>query len=119
MLVWPLYFFINGSWPRHSPATTILLVVVSVSHPSRVLIWLSSSMPSLTSFARNASRIASEIWSQTLSGWPSETDSLVNRKFLRDTDWLLEKADPGLGQRAPGATDAFLAASRHAVKTWA
>jgi hypothetical protein len=26
-----------------------------------------------------ASRIASEIWSATLSGWPSETDSEVNR----------------------------------------
>ncbi len=77
--VWPLNFLISGDWPRHSPAMTILLVVVSVSQPSRVLVWLSSSMPSLMSFARNASRIASEIWSHTLSGWPSDTDSLVNR----------------------------------------
>src|SRR5581483_4771817 len=85
MIVEPLYFFISGSWPRHSPAITILLVVVSVSQPSRVLVRLSSSMPSLMSLARKASRIASEIWSHTLSGWPSETDSLVNRKFLCDT----------------------------------
>src|SRR5256885_5280999 len=31
------------------------------------------------SFARIASRIASEIWSASLSGWPSVTDSDVNR----------------------------------------
>src|SRR5215213_9282439 len=30
-----------------------------------------------------ASRIASEIWSATLSGWPMVTDSLVNRCALR------------------------------------
>jgi hypothetical protein len=29
-----------------------------------------------------ASKIASEIWSATLSGWPSETDSEVKRKLL-------------------------------------
>ena len=32
---------------------------------------------------RNRSTIASEIWSATLSGWPSETDSEVNRYELR------------------------------------
>ncbi len=72
-------FLNSGDWPRPSPAMTILLVVQSVSQPSRVFTRLSSAMPSLTSFSRKASRIASEIWSQTLSGWPSETDSLVNR----------------------------------------
>jgi hypothetical protein len=74
-----------NSWPRPSPATTILLVVQSVSQPSRVLIWLSSAMPSFISFSMKASRMASEIWSETLSGWPSDTDSLVNRKLERDT----------------------------------
>src|SRR5687768_465514 len=29
-----------------------------------------------------ASSTASEIWSATLSGWPSETDSEVNKKLL-------------------------------------
>ena len=71
------YFFMYGSEARPSPAITILLVVARVSQPSRVLAWLSSAMPSLMSLAMKASRMASEIWSQTLSGWPSETDSLV------------------------------------------
>src|SRR5665213_104872 len=70
---------VRNNWPRPSPATTILLVVHSVSQPSLVLTRLSSAMPSLTSFSMKASRIASEIWSETLSGWPSETDSEVNR----------------------------------------
>src|ERR1700751_4379303 len=65
---------------------TILLVVQSVSQPSRVFTLLSSAMPSLRSFSRKASRIASEIWSQTLSGCPSDTDSLVNREFERCTE---------------------------------
>ncbi len=42
----------SGAWPRPSPAMTILLVVHSVSQPSRVLTLLSSAMPSLTSFSR-------------------------------------------------------------------
>ena len=33
------------------------------------------------SCARMASRMASEIWSATLSGWPSDTDSDVNKCF--------------------------------------
>jgi hypothetical protein len=73
------YLRMYGAEARPSPAMTILLVVASVSQPSRVLAWLSSAWPSLTSLAMKASRMASEIWSQTLSGWPSETDSLVKR----------------------------------------
>src|SRR5688500_5798504 len=48
-------------------------VVTSVSQATR----------DLGSTLRIASRIASEIWSATLSGWPMETDSLVNRCVLR------------------------------------
>src|SRR4051812_34898364 len=48
-------------------------VVTSVSHATRLL----------GSCVRIASRIASEIWSATLSGWPMVTDSLVNRWVLR------------------------------------
>ena len=33
------------------------------------------------SFSMMASRMASEIWSHTLSGWPSVTDSEVNKRF--------------------------------------
>ncbi len=55
--------------PRTSPAITIRLVVVSVSTATR----------DIESPARNSSTMASEMRSHTLSGWPSETDSLVNR----------------------------------------
>src|SRR6266576_2576307 len=52
-----------------SPATTTSPVVISVSHATR---------PSGSS-DRTASRTESEIWSATLSGCPSVTDSEVNR----------------------------------------
>ena len=56
-----------------SPAITTSPVQVSVSHATRLN----------GSCARQASRIASEIWSAILSGWPSVTDSLVNKKRSR------------------------------------
>src|SRR5439155_15822142 len=52
-----------------SPATTTRSVVTSVSQATRLD----------GSAARQWSRMASLIWSATLSGWPMETDSLVNR----------------------------------------
>src|SRR5262245_51655538 len=52
-----------------SPATTARSVVTSVSQATRLI----------GSAARQWSRMASEIWSATLSGWPMETDSEVNR----------------------------------------
>ena len=55
-----------------SPASTTRPVVTSVSAATREVL----------SCARMASRIPSEIWSATLSGWPSETDSEVKRKLL-------------------------------------
>src|ERR1035437_3573719 len=55
-----------------SPATTTKPVVTRVSQ---------ATLP-LGSVARTASRTASEIWSATLSGCPSVTDSLVNVNLL-------------------------------------
>ena len=52
-----------------SPATTTMFLVRSVSQAT----WASGS------WAMWASRMASEIWSAILSGWPSDTDSDVNR----------------------------------------
>ena len=52
-----------------SPATIATPVLTSVSHATRARL----------SCASIASSTASEIWSATLSGWPSETDSDVNR----------------------------------------
>src|SRR5688572_24191463 len=55
-----------------SPARTTRLSFTSVSAATR----------ERGSWARIASSTASEIWSATLSGWPSETDSEVKRKSL-------------------------------------
>src|SRR5947207_14055184 len=52
-----------------SPATTTMPVFASDSHATLAF----------GSCARIPSRIASEMASQTLSGWPSVTDSDVNR----------------------------------------
>jgi hypothetical protein len=53
-----------------SPATMTRPVVTSVSQATRPV----------GSSVRTASRTESEIWSATLSGWPSVTDSDVNEK---------------------------------------
>jgi hypothetical protein len=55
--------------PRTSPAMTTRLVVASVSQATRA----SGIAP------RWASTTASEMRSQSLSGWPSDTDSEVKR----------------------------------------
>src|SRR3954469_5991903 len=55
-----------------SPASTTRLFLTSVSAATR----------ERGSWARIASSTASEIWSATLSGWPSDTDSEVNRNSL-------------------------------------
>src|SRR6266404_2180424 len=52
-----------------SPATTTRSVVTSVSQATRLVV----------SALKQWSRIVSLIWSATLSGWPMETDSLVNK----------------------------------------
>src|SRR5512142_2937811 len=65
-----------------SPHTRIVPVVVAVSHATR----------EFGSWRRHSSSIASEIWSHSLSGWPSVTDSLVNMRCseaLNDFNGLL------------------------------
>ncbi len=52
-----------------SPMTTQSPLVIAVSQATRAS----------GSWARRPSRMASETWSQTLSGWPSVTDSDVSR----------------------------------------
>src|SRR5947209_20443559 len=58
-----------SAWVVISPATTARSVVTRVSQATRLV----------GSAWRQWSRTASLIWSATLSGWPMETDSLVNR----------------------------------------
>src|SRR5215510_9255301 len=69
--------------PRVSPAMTTWFVVAMVSQATRSC---QGSTPALGPSRKNRSTTSSEIRSQTLSGCPSETDSLVNRYDLRDTD---------------------------------
>src|SRR2546422_5091104 len=57
------------AWVVISPATRITPVVVAVSQATR----------ELGSWRRHSSSMPSDTWSQSLSGWPSVTDSLVKR----------------------------------------
>src|SRR6266487_3440401 len=68
-----------------SPATTTRPVVISVSHATRPI----------GSCRRISSRTASEIWSAILSGWPSVTDSDVNRYRLTTSSLQGRGAAPG------------------------
>ena len=68
-----------------SPETTTSPVFTRVSQATR---------PSGSS-AITASRTPSEIWSAILSGWPSVTDSDVNRNSLSESGWVVMR--PGSG----------------------
>ena len=58
-------------------SSTVLRTNASMS--IQALVVTSQATRAALSFSRMASRTASEIWSATLSGWPSETDSEVKR----------------------------------------
>src|SRR5215208_1213681 len=66
-----------------SPETTTRPVFTSVSHATR---------PAGSS-AITASRTPSEIWSAILSGWPSVTDSDVNRNSLSDSGCVVMRRE--------------------------
>src|ERR1700736_1688575 len=59
----------SSAWVVTSPMTTHKPLVIAVSQATRAL----GSCPSIPSSTE------SETWSQTLSGWPSVTDSEVRR----------------------------------------
>src|SRR5258705_5249064 len=73
-----------------SPRTTTRPVVVAVSQATRA--FGSSRMI--------APRMASETWSHILSGWPSVTDSEVNRYWAAST--MLMSAKPSTAPRRTG-----------------
>src|SRR3989344_5640071 len=73
-------------WRTTSRATlsksTLALVVISPASTTRLFLTsVSQATRAALSCVRIASSTASEIWSQTLSGWPSDTDSEVKRKL--------------------------------------
>src|ERR1700722_3155290 len=67
--------------------STYALVVISPAMTTRPgAVRVSAATRLKGSCSRQASRIASEIWSAILSGWPSVTDSEVNRNLSRGCD---------------------------------
>src|SRR4051795_13462955 len=68
-----------------SPDTTTSPVFTSVSQATRPF-----GSPAIT-----ASRTPSLIWSAILSGWPSVTDSDVNRNSLSDSGWVVIGGEKG------------------------
>src|SRR4249919_3676625 len=66
--------------------STYVSVVISPETTTRPVLTRHSqaTRPVGSSFI-TASRTPSEIWSQTLSGWPSVTDSEVNRNSLSES----------------------------------
>jgi len=71
-----LFIAFSSSEVRTSPAITTRFVVASVSQATRTA---QGSMPDFAASRKNRSTTSSEMRSHTLSGWPSETDSLVKR----------------------------------------
>src|SRR5919198_3714273 len=71
-----------------SPETTTSPVFTSVSHATRPV----------GSSRSTASRTPSEIWSAILSGWPSVTDSEVNRNSL--SVWFMRRESVATRSRA-------------------
>src|ERR1051325_1399645 len=74
-----------------SPATMATPVLTRVSQATRACL----------SWVMMASSTASEIWSAILSGWPSDTDSEVNREYSL-IEWFLNYQ--GVGARRPVET---------------
>src|SRR3978361_644564 len=93
-----------------SPETTSRPVCTSVSHATRPV----------GSSRMTASSTPSEIWSAILSGWPSVTDSDVNRDSLPDS-WFMRPRVATLPEKGSGTVAATLLAlvevddERHAV----
>src|SRR5437764_14216308 len=73
---WEIQSLVMVLGPLVSPAMTTWLVVAIVSHATRSR---QGSMPAFGPSRKNRSTTSSEMRSQTLSGWPSETDSLVKK----------------------------------------
>src|SRR3990172_2161674 len=74
-----------------SKLTSAPVVISPASTTKLSLTRVSAATLERLSCARMASSIASEIWSATLSGWPSETDSEVKRKLLMPWQFLVDK----------------------------
>ena len=77
---WAMRSRVMVAGPRVSPAITTRLVVARVSQATRTC---EASSPLAAASRKKQSTTSSEMRSQTLSGCPSETDSLVNKYDAR------------------------------------
>src|SRR6478736_9735941 len=106
------------TWRTICGISTYALVVTSPATCTRPVVTIvSTATRACGSCSSIASRMASEIWSQILSGWPSVTDSDVKRvRSLMREGLLGGKSSLALGplRAAPGAADAVLLALDHA-----
>src|SRR6185312_5020226 len=92
----------RSAWVVTSPMTTHRPLVIAVSQATRER----GSCPSMPSST------ASETWSQTLSGWPSVTDSDVSRKDrepLKDVDTGCQSYRAGVARPVRGSGPGSLA----------
>src|SRR5680860_1653494 len=87
-----------------SPEMTAMPVLTSVSQATR----------EFGSCSRQASRIASEIWSAILSGWPSVTDSEVKRcsTSASFSDWVISADLLGSHVKGSGYESKFVSQKR-------
>src|SRR4051794_21101202 len=97
---------LRSAWVVISPATTARSVVTRVSQATRLA----------GSISRQWSRTASLIWSATLSGWPIDTDSLVNRYRSVVTKSLLAGGRVWSAVSEPGAAD-YMSRRLHETST--
>src|SRR5438876_1289419 len=92
-----------------SPNSTFALLVISPATTTSPVLMSDSQATRLSgSCASSASSTASEIWSQTLSGWPSLTDSDVKTQSLSIRLCLLGLRAGGYNRTASGGASARL-----------
>src|SRR5437588_11646036 len=87
-----------------SMATSAVVVTSPITHRKSLVTAVSQATRAAGSWTRMASRIASETWSQTLSGWPSVTDSEVSgyEPALVNDVMAEESGHPGPGGDCTG-----------------
>src|SRR5215472_14240620 len=78
-------------------ATSAVVVTSPITARKSLVTAVSQATRASGSWASMASRTASEIWSQTLSGWPSVTDSEVSRYELAFVNEVMVRWAAGPG----------------------
>src|SRR5690606_22384016 len=93
---------------RSSRSTQALVVISPPTMATPVFTMVSQATRANLSSARMASSTASEIWSASLSGWPSETDSEVKIEYSLMVTALSLTGDGQRGDASPEALGKLL-----------